>query len=307
MTSHLMQIKNAYEAFSSYKSKAMNSAVHDYFNVFSKNEADIKGLLSKDLKDASVLIVGCGYLYPDVLLFSNQVKEVIGIDVIDCFWRDGFLKLFISNLEKEGSLKEKSKGIVKTLKNRLGIKRAYYSCLEKNAQRRLSHENVSLYSYDGLHIPFEDGRFDVVMSNAALEHIMKLDFVIKEMARVTSSRGINYHLYHNYYSFSGNHQPYYMNNKYPWGHLRGLIKTNPTHLNRVKISELESYFQRYFSRVRYFCVSQDHSKLGVDDGFCWEEEELFENYRRVLEKQYSEELLLSRAFLIVGEQKRKSF
>ena len=283
------------------------TAYHDYFNSFLKSKSAITKILSKPIHEASILIIGCGYLYPDVFLYSKVAKEVVGIDVVDCFWRDGLTKYFINNFRNKRNLKDILVGVNKILRNRLGVKKGYYGWFEGHMGQKVSHDKLTLISYDGLELPFDDNSFDVVLSNAVIEHMMELDLVTKEMARVTSPNGINYHLYHNYYSFSGNHQPYYMNKRYPWGHLRGLIDTNPNHLNKVKISELESHFQKYFSRVSYFSISQDHSRMGLDDGFSWEEEELFEKYRRVLEKQYSEELLLSRAFLIVGERKRKHF
>ena len=296
-------LKNAYDAIRSYKAEAISSAEHDYWHVFVKSEADIKRILPMDLKEASILIIGCGYLYPEVLLFSNRVKEVVGIDVIDCFWRDGFLKDLARNLKGKHNLKGILVGINKTLRNRLDIKKRYYARLQRHIGQELPHESLRLISYDGFELPYEDNHFDVVMSNAVLEHIMKLDVVIKEMARVTARNGINYHLYHNYYSFSGNHKPYALNRRYPWGHLRGLIETNPKHLNRVKIYELEEIFWSYFSEVEVFPVDKDHCKRGVDDQFEWEEESLLQRYRKELEQKYPAEMLLGRGFLITGKKK----
>ena len=83
----------------------VKAAYHDYFNSFLKSKADITKLLPKPLNDSSVLVVGCGYLYPDVLLYSTCAKEVVGIDVTHCFWRDGFLKDLVCNLKGKSGFK----------------------------------------------------------------------------------------------------------------------------------------------------------------------------------------------------------
>ena len=279
------------------------TAQHDYFNSFLKSKADITKLLPKPLNDSSILVMGCGYLYPDVLLYSTCAKEVVGIDVIDCFWRDGFLKDLVRNLKGKGNFKGILVGINKIVKNRLGIKKRYYARLEGHIGQKVSHEDLNLISYDGFELPFEDNHFDVVMSNAVLEHIMEPDVTIKEIARVSAQGGINYHLYHNYYSFSGNHKPYDLNKKHPWGHLRGLIETNPKHLNKVKIYDIEKIFFSNFSDVEVFPVDRNHCKRGIDAQFEWEQEVFFQRYRGELENKYPSEMLLSRGFLIVGKKK----
>lgn len=279
-------------------------AEHDYFNSYLKSKRDIEKMLPKPLSYASVLIVGCGYLYPEVLLYSTCTREVAGIDVTDCFWRDGFFRLFFMSVKRKENIKNPFADINRIIKNRLGVKKRYYGQIEKYAGKKISHEKLNIISYDGCQIPYEDNKFDVVMSTGVLEHVMEPETVINEMARVTSIEGINYHVYHNYYSFSGNHKPYRLNRKYPWGHLRGLIETNPAHLNKVKITNLEKYFKSYFKRVKSFNISRNHSKRGLDPGFTWEEKALFEEYRNELEKKYAEELLLSRGFLIIADQKK---
>ena len=273
-------------------------ADHDYFNCFVKSKADIEKAIP--LKTASVLVVGCGYFYPDVFLYSTCAGHVVGIDVKECFWRDGFAKTVLTSLKSR-------KGIVfainNTFKSRFLIQRKYYGRLEQYLGRSVDHGKLNLFSYDGGGIPFDDNTFDVVVSNAVLEHVEDLSVTVREMARVTKESGINYHLYHNYYSFSGNHKPYTLNRKHPWGHLRGLIKTNPQHLNRAKIYDLKEMFLACFKDVEVFSIDKNHCKRGIDGSFQFEEEALFQRYRRELEAKFPVEMLLSRGFLVVGKNR----
>ena len=279
-----------------------SEAEHDYFKCFMKSKADLKKDLLIPLKDASILVIGCGYLYPEVLLYSTCANKVVGIDVKECFWRDGFVKMALISLKKHKGWKKVIYGISNTFKNRFLIERNYYRRFERYLGRKIKHDDLELISYNGKRIPFDDNTFDVVISNAVLEHVKEISDTIQEMARVTNETGINYHLYHNYYSFSGNHKPYDLNKKLPWGHLRGLIETNSEHLNKLKIVDLEKIFLSYFKDVEVFSVDRNHCKRGVEDHFTWEEEALFQRYRRELEQKYPSEMLLSRGFLITGKK-----
>ena len=281
-------------------------AEHDYFTCFLKSKADLKKDLLIPLKDASILVIGCGYLYPEVLLYSTCAKKVVGIDVKECFWRDGLLKKVLTSSKKHKGHKKIVFALNDTFRNRFLVKQNYYGRLERFLGTRVNHDNFELVSYKGKRIPFHDNAFDLVISNAVLEHVMEISAAIKEMARVTNEIGINYHLYHNYYSFSGNHKPYALNKKHPWGHLRGLIQTNLTHLNKAKIYELEKTFLSFFNDVEIFAVDTKHFKRGVDEQFDWEEEALFQRYKKELEQKYPPEMLLSRGFLIVGKNKVSS-
>lgn len=47
----------------------------------------------------------------------------------------------------------------------------------------------TVLEYDGLHFPFPDGSFDVVLSNQVFEHVPDLDPVLSEIARVLKPQG----------------------------------------------------------------------------------------------------------------------
>ena len=297
-------LRKVYDTVKAYKTSAIrSSADHNYFNVFVKSKTDISRMLPISLKDATVLIIGCGYWYPEVLLFSTRVKKVIGIDVINYFYRDGFVKSFLRSCRQRRGINGWFFALNECLRKRVGVKGGYYGRFERYLGFKVCHKELQLITYDGVNIPFPDNAFDVVMSNAVLEHVMEISAAIEEMARVTNETGINYHLYHNYYSFSGNHKPYTLNKEYPWGHLRGLIETSPNHLNKIKIYDLEKIFSVYFNDLDILPVDRNHCKRGIGVQFEWEEEALFQRYRGELENKYPSEMLLSRGFLIVGQKK----
>ena len=302
----ISMVRKVYDTVKTYKLSAIRRAAdHNYLNVFAKSKKDIKEMLPIKLRDATVLIIGCGYWYPEVLLFSPFVKKVVGIDVISGFYRDGFVRTLFGLFRKRRGIKSCFLALNECLRKRVGVKNCFYGRFDSYFGFKVLHKELQLITFDGVKIPFPDNTFDVVMSNAVLEHVMKIPSAVKEMARVTNEDGINYHRYHNYYSFSGNHKPYELNRKHPWGHLRGLIETSPEHLNKVKIYDLEKIFSTNFSDVEVFSIDKNHCKRGIDDQFDWEQEVLFQRYRGDLEKQFSTKMLLSRGFLIIARKKGK--
>jgi len=142
-----------------------------------------------------------------------------------------------------------------------------------------------------------------VISNAVLEHVVDLELFFSEVNRVTKSLGVSYHLYHNYYSFSGCHLQQSLCEKHPWGHLRGKYQTNPNHLNQIRIESVSKIISSCFELINIFQVSKDHSKKGVDEGFRYEREDLLTPWIRNELKEFSREELLTRSYLIVGKKK----
>ena len=300
MLNFLEKIKKVPHYISGLKPVPLKAADHDYFNCFLKSKKDIEKLLPLQLKEASILIIGCGYRYPDVLLYSSCSKNVCGLDIQDTFYREGFKSLY-------DSFKMKNKGVLASLYNtyskRNGLPK-YYKRIYELANYTVNHEDLNLKSYDGKKIPFEADKFDAVLSNAVLEHVTDLESFFFEVNRVTKPLGTSYHLYHNYYSFSGSHLPQTLCEKHPWGHLRGKYQTDPNHLNQVTIDTISKLFSSLFELNNIFQVSKDHSKKGVDENFNFEKEDLLTPDIRNELKKFSDEQLLTRAYLIVGSSKK---
>jgi ubiquinone/menaquinone biosynthesis C-methylase UbiE len=158
-------------------------------------------------------------------------------------------------------------------------------------------------AYDGQKIPFEDKKFDVVLSNAVLEHVLDLEVFFRNLGRVTKNGGLSYHLYHNYYSFTGAHMPESWCQKNPWGHLRGIYDSDPLFLNQATIEQVSKQFNCVFRTKSVYQIAKDHSKYGVDKGFKYEGQEWLTDDIRSELAQFSDEQLLARSYLIVGTKK----
>lgn len=275
-----------------------SAAQHDYFNAFCKSRRDIEELISKPLAKANVLIIGCGYRCTDVLLYSQCAQSVRGLDVRDVFFRDGFYELYRSHRAQGKTV---GASVFNAYAARAGLP-AYYRRIGELSRESGSHAGLKLDTYDGGTIPFEDGQFDAVLSNAVLEHVLDLDTFVAEVSRVTAAGGISYHLYHNYYCFSGCHLPLRRCEEHPWGHLRGKLHTDPKHLNKVRVDDVRAAFSRAFDVRRVFQVGKDHSKKGVDSGFRYESEELLTSELEVELREFSREELLTRCFLVVARK-----
>ena len=276
----------------------VSAAEHDYCNVFCKSRRDIEELISKSLAEANILIIGCGYRCTDVLLYSQCSHSVRGLDVRGVFFRDGFYKLYRSHRAQGKSV---GASVFNAYAARAGLA-AYYRRIGEFSGESSNHARLNLAMYDGRTIPFEDGQFDAVLSNAVLEHVLDLDTFVAEVSRVTAAGGVSYHLYHNYYCFSGSHLPLRLCEEHPWGHLRGELHTDPKHLNKARVAVVRSAFSRGFDVRSVFKIGKDHSKEGVDSTFRYERED---QLTPELEQElcgFSREELLTRCFLVVARK-----
>lgn len=271
-------------------------AEHDYHNVFRKGLRDVERLSPRPLAEAHILILGCGYTYPEVILYSTVARFVAGLDVTTAFYRDGILATFRDIRRAEGNPVQAA---LKALVYRYKFAR-YYRHLAHLAGVTIDHAAYVLHTYDGYHMPFEDARFDVVMSNAVLEHVTDMARLVEEIDRVTRPGGLSYHLWHNYYSLSGGHVHPSVYTRLPWGHLRGLYETQG--LNRLRPEEIEAFFARRFHVLGVYHVDAEHNKREEDPAFRPEGAHLLTPEVRAALHAYPEDLLLTRAFLIVARK-----
>lgn len=286
---------------------AKTTANHDYFNVFLKSKSDIESLLNdrgRKISDANILILGCGYTYPDVILWSSVAKRVIGIDVIEVFWKDGFGARY-KNFRRDG--RGIARSFANTIFGRLTYLR-YFDELRNLSHLKLDEYNQNLKTYDGRNLPFSDETFDVVCSNAVLEHVTPNDLanLSNEISRITRSSGISYHLWHNYYSLSGAHIPDEIALAHPWGHLladpqvNNWLNFSGTYLNRLLPEEIIKFLSHGFRCVAVHSVDKSHNKSENVSEFTYEGEELFTKELETKLTNYPRNTLLTRSFLFIG-------
>ncbi len=277
---------------------------HDFLNVFQKCRQDVAGLLGTGIDDARVLVLGCGYNYPDVALWSTAVDDVVGVDVRRVFWRNGLGHLYES-LRRDGQGRLRSIG--ESIYRRRGYP-AYYRRLRRLSGSDVDFVHQDLISFDGKSLPFADESFDVVCSNAVLEHVSDLAALAREMHRVTKDGGVSYHLWHNYYSLSGGHVSDRLAFERPWGHLTGdpevthHLRLSGTYLNKMLPSDIAKDLSSNLHSVSVFQVDKDHRKKGIDSSFSYEGERLLGPDLENRLSPVSREVLLTRAYLLVGRR-----
>jgi len=277
---------------------------HDFVNVFQKCQQDIAELLGPGIDGARVMVLGCGYNYPDVALWSTVADEVVGVDVRLVFWRNGFGQLY-KCLRHDGRGRFRSIG--ESVYRRRGYP-AYYRRLRGLCGTDLDFVHQDIVSYDGKSLPFADGSFDVICSNAVLEHVADLTTLAREMRRVTKEGGVSYHLWHNYYSFSGGHVSDRLALERPWGHLFGdpevafHLGLSGTYLNKMLPSDVVKELSNNFHSVSVFQVDKDHRKKGVDRAFSYEGERLLSPDLENRLSPSPREVLLTRSYLLVGRR-----
>jgi SAM-dependent methyltransferase len=137
------------------------------------------------------------------------------------------------------------KQAVKSAVRRLLFSLRYYRVLEREAGRPLRGHarDVRFVTTDaeGSRYPLPPGSFDLVASNAVLEHVADVPGFAREIARVLAPGGLFHGIIHNYYSLSGGHNPDWAyadehpsTQVPPWDHLRGNSHPAFVHLNKAR-------------------------------------------------------------------------
>ena len=271
-------------------------ARHDYADVYRKTRADLERYALEPLAESSLLVFGCGYNYPDVALFSASVREVAGVDVLGAYYRNG-LRATLRAIPRNA--RRKSLAILGALCKRIHYRR-YYRHLERLSGVAIDHAALHLETYDGTHLPWPDASFDVVISNAVLEHVADCEQVVADLARITRPGGISYHLWHNYYSYTGGHMPPALCEQAPWGHLRGIHHKRD--LNHLTPQAIESAFGQRFELLDCFAVDVQHNKRGVDAAYQPDHAAALTPEIAAELRDYDRDLLLTRAYLLVARK-----
>lgn len=269
------------------------TAFHDLEEVFGKLIGRLDELSPLPRSDWRILDVGCGYTYPNLILFANQGVDIHGLDIVGAFYRDGLLARWRSEAELPLA------GRIGHVAQARGFRWLYYRHLSRLARLRIDHASLQLHGYEGGRFPFEEQAFNIVISNAALEHVADLALFAGEVRRVLEPTGVADIVWHNYYSWSGNHLPDSVNLAHPWGHLTG--ETTPpanAALNEAPPETIEQAFAERFEVVRCMAADAQNNLAGEAEYQAEAQEMLTGELRESLLAEYPEELLLARAFLM---------
>jgi SAM-dependent methyltransferase len=275
-------------------SRAATQARHDYESMYCTLRQRLREAHGPDLRDLRVLDFGCGYKYPLLLLLAQDVREVVGLEVMPV-WRDGLLKA----VTWRGGLRRPQQVVLGWLRY---LETTYYHKYLKNYLRdEPNHDRLNIVRYDGHHFPFDDSSFDCVVSNAVLQQLpLPLEGYAREIARVLKPGGSIDLAWHNFYSWSGNFLVEDWNRRYPWGHLLG-GRHDPC-LNRISPEQAVEAFSHDFIDLRLHARDCKHRIAGKDSDYQPEAKEYLTPERQARLSQYPPELLLTRGYILWGRR-----
>jgi SAM-dependent methyltransferase len=155
------------------------------------------GRFGGTLDGASVLELGAGAGIDALLLGLHPVERVVGIDLDFPLLED----------DRRG---EQARRLTRLVLGKVGVTDGIDSAL-----RRLP---VSLVPMDATRMDFPDASFDVLVSRAALEHVVPIERALSEMARVVRPGGLLRHTIDQFYWLKGCHKGGVVD--IPWAHAR---------------------------------------------------------------------------------------
>lgn len=171
----------------------------------------------------------------------------------------------------------------------------YYRCLEREFNRILRFDKVSLERIDGECLPLDTESVDFVVSHEVFEHVPNIDAAAKEISRILKPEGYAYIYVHHFTSLSGGHHiawkhPNTSPSKLvpPWDHLRQRrFSLIPSRLNELRAHHYRSVFERYFDILRWDWLPKEGENL------------LTPEIRKEL-SDYSIEELLHKGFIVIA-------
>jgi SAM-dependent methyltransferase len=284
-----------------HHSGSLEFANHDYHNAFLKLLNDLEEINRTPPVGASVLDLGCGQRFPNSLLFAAKGMRVTALDV-NVIAQSSSLKYLFSMAKKNGI-----KRALMSLTRGMLFDRQYYSTLEQIAGNTLLSKvsDIKFISAEanGSSYPLEDSAFDLVISNAVLEHVKDVEMYFSEVARLLKPNGTFYGIVHNYYSLSGGHNlQWAFPDTIPpkdvpaWDHLRKDLYPTHVYLNKLLPEEYKQAAQKHLELIAFEPRNVNHDRTGYEG-----EVFLTDDIRQEL-AEYDRELLLTRAYCIIARR-----
>jgi len=244
-------------------------AKHECLNVFGKAIKDLKSAGFDSLSGKTVLDLGCGQRFPFALQCASGEADVTALD-LDYVKPDVLLLAFLRTAKYNG-LKRASKSILR----RVLFDRSYYEALEDSAGQSLrdfsTKINFSIADPQANQYPFPDNSFDLIASNAVIEHVENVTIFASEISRLLRNRGYFYGIIHNFYSLSGGHNlEWAFPNDHPsekvpqWDHLRENRFPSWAPLNRLRPEEYKKAFYEYLDILLFEGRDINHDPGGLE-------------------------------------------
>lgn len=288
----------------SIEERARRAAQHQWDCVYASLLRRLRERFGEDLSRLRVLDFGAGYSAPLSLLLCQDVAEVVGLEISPTL-KDGLLARL--RWAPPGQRRSPHRALLEYAAARRLVRH-----LGRLAGGTLDLTAPRLLRYPGGDLPFPDGSFDCVISNAVLQELpaRALGRYAREMARVLRPGGVIDLCWHNFYSFSGNYLSAEENRRRPWGHLLG-GRSDPR-LNRCTPLEVLLSFAPHFRDLRLrghdhrhrHRHRHQHSTSDRDEGFTLEGEDLLGPELAARLSPLPREWLLTRGFTLQGVRPR---
>jgi SAM-dependent methyltransferase len=269
-----------------------DAAEHDFSVVFRSLRRRLEQRSTMPEQSWRLLDFGCGYHAPLVQAWLETSQEVRGVDVEPCFFQDGRGRLFAERRKTLGLLRATKWATV-----RYEWYAAYARELRKHLVSPLMSSRLPLDSYDGKRLPYPDGSFDAVYSNAVMEHVDDVALAAAEMSRVTRRQGLIDVVWHNFFSPTGGHRGAQDVARSPWGHVVG--EPVGSALNRLPPEEIVRAFSDHMTVLSVQRMDAEYRVEG-EPGFRAEGAELLTDAWRSRLGGYTVEELTTRAYVLQG-------
>ena len=182
-----MILREMRELFTYHSKFSKRFAEHDCHNVFEKAVRDLKSVGFGEIEGKKVLDLGCGQRYPFALQCAACGATVIALDID--YIKPDFLPLAFYRMLRHNGFKR----AVKSALRRLVFDEGYYNTLEAAAGKRL-HSFRSGITFvvtdpESTNYPLPSDSFDLIASNAVVEHVADVPRFAEEIRRLLARGG----------------------------------------------------------------------------------------------------------------------
>ena len=286
------------ELFSFHGKLTPQMARHDVHNVAGKAMRDLQQFGFEGIGGKRMLDLGCGQRFAFALQCAAAGAKVTALDLD--YVKPHFLPVALFHIAKHNGVKRALKSMVR----RIMWDSQYYRELEENAGKPLrpymSKINFVVADPTGGGYPLPSSSFDLIASNAVLEHVSDLEKFAQEVARLLDTGGYFYAVIHNFFSLSGGHNLDWTRPDEnppsavpPWDHIRENRFPVWVRLNRCKPEDYTTAFSQGLRILRFEGVGINH------DAGELEGEKLLTPEIAAELAEYPRELLLTRAWVMI--------
>ena len=280
-------------------------AMHDYKNVYKKALYELQKFGLSKMTGKEVLDLGCGCRFPFSLAAASEGADVTALDL--SYVKPDPAPIYFWNLVRYNGLKRAFKSMFR----RVLFDKNYFKHLYDTAGSSLKPfvKKIQFIISDphGTSYPLPNNTYDLVASNAVLEHVGDVKQYFMEVKRLLKQNGLFYGRIHNYYSISGGHFLEWsapdVNPSLkvpPWDHLRKNLFPTHIYLNKLQPADYKQGAEDAGLEVLLF----DGRDVNHDPNGKEGEKFLTTEVQEEL-SQYPKDLLLTRAYCIICRKKKE--